>query len=102
MHQCRAQGSVVFVSEALLPHARASGLVCEMVPKDFAKPEELLLSASTHSAAGQVKLCTNAFEKSRQLPFQGSLDFHAGGDADDPLRAAALLIIALSLDVPQV
>ena len=50
--QCRSRGSVVFVSEALLQHARAAGLICEPVP-DGTEPEELLLSAATIPALGR-------------------------------------------------
>jgi hypothetical protein len=97
--QCHARGSVVFVPVALKQHANAAGLICEAWP-DGIKPEELLLSASNHSSAGSVKLCVPAFEKSRMAPFTGALDFRAAENADDPLRQAALLAIALSLDVP--
>jgi hypothetical protein len=85
---------------ALKHHADASGLICEAWPAEI-KPEELLLSASNHSSAGSVKLCVPAFEKSRQAPFTGALDFRAAENADDPLRQAALLAISLALDVPR-
>ena len=81
-------------------HARAAGLVCEPAPDDI-EAEELLLSASNRSSTGNVKLCAPAWEKSRQAPFTGALDFRAAENADDPLRAAALLVISLCLDVPQ-
>jgi hypothetical protein len=98
--QCRAHGSVVFAPAALADHARAVGLVCEAVPKEF-EPEELLLSAGAHSGAGKLKLCEAALDKSRTQPFGAALDFRAAEGADDPLRAAALLTIALALDIPQ-
>jgi hypothetical protein len=98
--QCRAHGSVVFVPAALADHARAVGLVCEAVPKEF-EPEELLLSVGAHSGAGKPKLCEAALEKSRTQPFGAALDFRAAEGAEDPLRAAALLTIALALDIPQ-
>jgi hypothetical protein len=70
------------------------------MPDDIV-PEELLLSASNHVSAGKVKLCQDALEKSRTSTFGAALDLRAAENADDPLRAAALLTIALSLDVPQ-
>jgi hypothetical protein len=88
------------VPEVLLRHARAGSLICEMVP-DGLEAEELLLSASKHSSSGQVKLCSPAFDKSLKAPFTGALDFRAAENAEDPLRVAALLIIALCLDIPQ-
>src|ERR1700730_2611875 len=97
----KARGSVVFVWPAdLINHARSVGLVCADMPDDI-DPEELLLSASNHVSAGSVKLCQDALEKSRTSTFGAALDLRAAENADDPLRAAALLTIALSLDVPQ-
>lgn len=98
--QCRARGSVVFVPATLIDHARAVGLVCEPVPDDM-EPEELLLSAGSHSMAGKVKICQDAHEKSKTSPFAAALDFRASEGAEAPLRQAALLTIALALDVPQ-
>jgi hypothetical protein len=98
---CRARGSVVFVPAVLSKHAVAGGLVAEAIPEDI-KPEELLLSAANHAAAGNVKICAPAMDKARTAPFSsGALDFRAAEGADDPLRAAALLTIALALDLPQ-
>jgi hypothetical protein len=37
-------------------------------------------------------------EKARKSPFGSALDFRASENADDPLRAAAVLAIALALD----
>jgi hypothetical protein len=100
--QCRATGgSCVFIWPAdLINHAQSVGLVCMEVPDEII-PEELLLSASNHVSAGKVKLRQDAPEKSRTSTFGAALDLRAAENADDPLRAAALLTIALSLDVPR-
>ena len=101
VHQCKAQGAVVFVYPAeLLNHALAVGLVAEAVP-DHVDPDALLLSASNHVGAGSVKICDAVLDKSKTSTFGAALDLRAAEGADDPLRAAALLMIGLALDVPQ-
>ena len=95
--QCGARGSVVFVPASLSKHAAASGLLVEEIPEDIL-PEELLLSAASHISAGFVKVCVPAMDKARTTPFRSALDFRASEDADDPLRCATLLTIALALD----
>jgi hypothetical protein len=94
---CRARGGVVFVPAVLSKHAAAAGLLAEAIPEDI-QPEELLLSAANHAAAGNVKICAPAMDKAQTTPFRSALDFRAAEGADDPLRAAALLTIALALD----
>ena len=96
----RRQSAYRFRRICVRTRAEAVGLVCEAVP-DGMEPEELLLSAGSHSMAGKVKICQEAYEKSKTAPFSAALDFRASEGADDPLRQAALLTIALALDVPQ-
>jgi hypothetical protein len=48
-----------------------------------------------------VKICDDVLEKSRTSPFGAAFDFRASEGADDPLRAAALLMIGMALDAPQ-
>jgi hypothetical protein len=95
--ECRAGNAVVFVPADLRLHATAAGLTNEEIPVDFL-PEERLLSVAAHVAAGSVKICAPALEKARKSPFAGALDFRAGENAEDPLRAAASLLVALGLD----
>jgi hypothetical protein len=95
--QCRSRGYVCFIPEGMVLHARSLGLPVEAIPAHI-KPEDLLLSAASFAAAGDVKLCQPAFERTRTSPFGGALSFHGGADVDDPLRAAAILAIALGLD----
>ena len=97
--QCRARGSVVFVPAVLSKHAVAAKLLAEAIPEDI-QPEELLLSAANHAAAGNVKICASAMDKAQTTPFRSALDFRAAENADDPLRCATLLTIALALDQP--
>jgi hypothetical protein len=94
---CRARGYCVMLPEALYRHAQAMALPAEPIPAHI-KAEDLLLSAASFVASGDVKLCEPAFERTRTSPFGGALDFRAGADVDDPLRAAAVLAIALGLD----
>jgi hypothetical protein len=95
--QCRARAYVMMVPEPMLMHAQAIGLPAEAIPAHV-KAEELLLSAASFTAAGEVKLCEPALLKTKTSPLGGALDFRAGADVDDPLRAAAILTIALGLD----
>jgi hypothetical protein len=81
----------------MLLHAQAIGLPAEAIPPHI-KPEDLLLSAASFTASGEVKLCEPALLKTKTSPLGGALDFRAGADADDPLRGAAILTIALGLD----
>jgi hypothetical protein len=95
--QCRSRGYVVMIPESMLLHARAIGLPAEAIPAHI-KAEDLLLSTANFTAAGSVKLAEPAFAKMRTSPFGSALSFHSGADADDPLRAAAVLAICLGLD----
>ena len=97
--QCWPRGSVVFVPAVLSKHAVAAGLLAEAIPEDI-QPEELLLSAANHAAAGNVKICAPAMDKAQTTPFRSALDFRAAENADDPLRCATLLTIALALNQP--
>jgi hypothetical protein len=58
----------------------------------------LLLSAAHHVSRGAVKICLPAGIKAKTSPFGGALDFRAAENVDDPLRAAAVLSIAMGLD----
>ena len=78
-------------------HAQAIGLPAEAIPAHI-KPEDLLLSTASFVASGNVKLAEPAFAKTKTSPFGGALDFRAGADVDNPLRAGAILAICLSLD----
>jgi hypothetical protein len=94
---CRARGYCVMLPEALYRHAQAMALPAEPIPAHI-KPEDLLLSAASFVASGLVKLAEPAFAKMSTSPFGGALDFRAGADVDDPLRASTILAICLSLD----
>jgi hypothetical protein len=95
--QCSARGYVMMLPESMVLHARAAGLPAEPIPGHI-KVEDLLLSAANFVAAGSVKLCQPAFERTKTSPLGAALSFHGGADVDDPLRASAILAIALGLD----
>ena len=94
--QCRARGASAFAPAGLASHAQAAGLFIQGIPEHLV-PEDLLVPAASHIAAGSVKICTPAQEKAKSSPFGAALDFRASEKADDPLRQAAVLLIALSL-----
>lgn len=94
--QCRARGASAFAPAGLASHAQAAGLFIQGIPEHLA-PEDLLVPAASHIAAGSVKICTLAQEKAKSSPFGAALDFRASEKADDPLRQAAVLTIALAL-----
>jgi hypothetical protein len=96
MAECRAN-AIVFVQDSLQLHATNAGLPTEVIPADMAA-EDRILSVSQHVATGSVKLCAPVLEKAARSPFMGGLDLRAGEGADDPLRAATILLIALALD----
>jgi hypothetical protein len=95
---CKAAGAAAFVPADMVRHAAAGGLLAEGIPEDL-QAEGLLVSVAQHIASGSVKICAPAMDKARTSPFGSALDFRASENADDPLRSAALLTIALALDV---
>ena len=96
--QCRARNVRAFVPMNLVDHAETGGMPgAEAIP-DNLLPEEQLLLAAQYTAAGDVKLCRQAHERAQTLPFGGALDFQAMEGTDDPLRADAVLCIALGVD----
>lgn len=95
--QCRARAAALFVPNDFLSRVGAPGVVTNAIPEHL-DAEGLLLPAAAHIASGNVKICTPAQEKAATSPFGAALDFRASEKADDPLRQAALLAIALSLD----
>jgi len=98
--QCRAQNASIFVPKELHRHAIAvDGLESAQAIPDEIVPEESLISASAHIAANRVRLCAPIIEKSANTPFAGALDIRAFENADDPLRKAAIVMIAIALDI---
>ena len=94
--QCRARGASAFAPAGLASHARSLGMYFDIIPEHL-RPDELLVPAASHIAAGSVKIRIPAQEKAKSSPFGAALDFRASETADDPLRQAAVLLIALSL-----
>jgi hypothetical protein len=96
MDECRAN-AIVFVQDSLQLHATNAGLPTEVIPADMAA-EDRILSVSQHVGSGSVRICAPLLRKAERSPFMGGLDLRAGEGADDPLRAATILLIALALD----
>jgi hypothetical protein len=80
--QCRARTYLMMIPEPMLLHARSIGLPAEAIPPHI-KAEDLLLSAASFTASGEVKLCEPALAKTKTSPLGGALDFRAGADVDD-------------------
>jgi hypothetical protein len=57
----------------------------------------LALAAAVHIGAGRVKITAEALAKAEYHPLGGILDA-AAHEENDPLRAAALIGVALALD----
>ena len=98
---CRLRnGTILFtMAEPLTRQAVACGFKAATVPMPlFADPLRLGLAAASHVARGLVKIAIPAHERARSSPLGGALDIRGGENADDPLRAALLAGIALSLD----
>ena len=96
---CHAQTALAFAPDDLVHQANIVGLgYVRPFPKILPPPEELLLSISYHTNSGEVKLCEPAALRANTSTFSGALDFRAGEKADDPLRAALILTVALTLN----
>jgi hypothetical protein len=94
----RARGAFLFTSGALAGEARRLGYRAQVIDRLAAEDDGLLaLAAAVHIGAGRVKITAEALAKAEHHPLGGILDATAG-DADDPLRAAALIGVALALD----
>ena len=77
--------------------AATGGFDVQEIPQELID-EEPLISAASLVANNQVKICVDVAEKSLTAPFLGSLNFRSSEKADDPLRRAAVLMIAMALD----
>ncbi len=98
---CRPRcGAILFtMSEPLTRQAVAFGFQAATVPTPLVNDSlRLGLAAAIHVARGSVKIAVQAFDRARNSPLGGALDIRGGENADDPLRAALLAGIALSLD----
>jgi len=89
----------LFVTESLTRHIDGSTIGITAIPPNIEDDPDLMLTAASHIGAGRVKTSGVAHEKAQTSPFGAALDFRAGETVtDDPLRTAALLAIALTLD----
>jgi hypothetical protein len=98
---CRPRyGAILFtMSEPLTRQALACGFKAATVPTPLvADPLRLGLAAASHVARGSVKIAIPAHEHAQISPLGGAFDIRGGESTDDPLRAALLAGIALSLD----
>ena len=87
------------MAEPLTRQAVACGFQAATVPTPLVTdPLRLGLAAASHVARGSVKIAIPAHEHAQNSPLGGALDIRGGENADDPLRAALLAGIALSLD----
>jgi hypothetical protein len=77
---------------------RRLGYHAEVIDRLATEDDGLLaLAAAVHIGAGRVKITAAALAKAEYHPLGGILDATAS-DEDDPLRAAALIGVALALD----
>jgi hypothetical protein len=89
--------TMLFTSGVLAAEACRLGYPAEVVDPISAEDDALLaLAAAVHIGAGRVKITAQALSKAEHHPL-GILDATAG-EGEDPLRAAALVGIALGLD----
>jgi hypothetical protein len=94
----RARGALLFTSGALAEEVRRLGYHAEVIDRLAAEDDGFLaLAAAVHIGAGRVKITAEALAKAENHPLGGILEATAG-DEDDPLRAAALIGVALALD----
>jgi hypothetical protein len=98
---CRPRhGAILFTqAEPLTRQAVAFGFQAATIPTPLvADPLRLGLAAASHVARGSVKIAIPAHKHAQNSPLGAALDIRGGENADDPLRAALLAGIALSLD----
>jgi hypothetical protein len=94
----RAWGGILFTSGVLADEVRRLGYRAKVIDSLLAEDDSLLaLAAAVHIGAGRVKISAEALAKAEHHPFGGILDATAD-EEDDPLRAAALIGVALALD----
>jgi hypothetical protein len=94
----RAWGGTLFTSGVLADEVRRLGYHSHVIDGLAAEDDGLLaLAAAVHIGAGRVKIAAEALAKAEGHPMGGILNATAG-NGDDPLRAAALIGVALALD----
>jgi len=94
----RAPGGILFTSGVLADEVKRLGYHAEVIDSLSVEDDGLLaLAAAVHIGAGRVKITAEALAKAEHHPLGGILDATAR-DEDDPLRAAALIGVALALD----
>jgi hypothetical protein len=82
----------------LADEVRRLGYHAEVIDNLAAQDNGLLaLAAAVHIGAGRVKITAGALSKAERRPLGNILDATAS-DGDDPLRAAALIGVALALE----
>jgi hypothetical protein len=91
-------GAFLYTTGVLAEELLRLGYGAEAIDGLAAEEDGLLaLAAAVHIGAGRVKITSEALAKAEHHPLGGILDATAG-EADDPLRAAALIGVALALD----
>jgi hypothetical protein len=99
--QCRVLRGVrgVFVPEVFTQYTNVYGMKVRAIPPKWqADPASLALTAAAHIAFGHVKIAVPADERARTSPLAAAFDFRGGDTADDPLRQALLIGIALAFE----
>jgi hypothetical protein len=89
---------ILFTSRVLAEELWRLGYPAEVIDSLAAEDGGLLaVAAAVHIGAGRVKITAEALAKAENHPLGGILDATAS-DEEDPLRAAALIAVALALD----
>ena len=66
------------------------------IPAEF-KPEEHMVAVAARGHARLVRVTGEVTEQALRSPLGGALDLRAGGNTNDPMRQAVILLVALSL-----
>ena len=100
-HGARREELNIWAPDSLARMAESVGFSFQTIPSEMLEPAELAMVAAWHIGAGSVKISEKVAEKAKTSPFGGALDFRLGADiGTDPLRAALLCAIKLTLDDP--
>jgi hypothetical protein len=96
---CRARhGAFLFLPEILARSARTTGVPALPIQPELDDAGAVAIGVAGYVAVGQVKLTGLVNDKAQSTPFRGALDFRSGDAADDPLRRAVVLAIAMALE----
>ena len=91
--------SAVYAPEPLCGQFERVGLLATPLPRAFADPTNMIVAASTHVRAGEVKLSTAAHERASTTGLGGALTFRVSDSLrDNALRTSLVTGVVAALE----